>query len=416
MSFFSYQNGQLCVEQLPLHVLAERFGTPLYVYSTAALNAAYDRYHHAFRELNPLLCYAIKANGNLSVLQHFARLGAGFDIVSGGELARVLAAGGTADKIIFSGVGKTEVEIRAALQAGIRCFNVESANELERLNTIAGQMAVKAPISLRVNPDVDAGTHPYISTGLRDNKFGVAFDQALDVYRQAATLPNILITGIDCHIGSQLTDAAPLIDALDRLLLLVDRLESVGITMTHIDIGGGVGIRYQDETPPDLQAYADAVATRLKGRNLHLMLEPGRSLVGDSGVLLTRIEYLKQGDGKQFAIIDGAMNDLIRPALYAAYHEIRPVTLHGDVPVQCYDVVGPICESSDFLGKDRELAVKEGDLLAVCDAGAYGFTMASNYNARLRPAEVLVSGDQARLIRQRETLDEMLANERGLLV
>ena len=415
MSFFSYQNGQLCVEQLPLTDLAERFGTPLYVYSAAALDGAYARYQTAFASLNPLLCYAVKANGNLSILRHFARLGAGFDIVSGGELARVLAAGGEADKVIFSGVGKTEPEIQSALRAGIRCFNVESVNELHRLNAVAGRLGVTAPISLRVNPDVDAGTHPYISTGLRDNKFGVAFEQAFDTYQQAAALPNLRITGIDCHIGSQLIDVAPLIDALDRLLLLVDRLAAVGIELAHIDIGGGVGIRYQNETPPDLHAYAQAVASRLKNRNLHLMLEPGRSLVGDAGVLLTRIEYLKQGDGKRFAIIDAAMNDLIRPALYSAYHDIQPVSVHAGLEAQCYDVVGPICESSDFLGKDRQLAVQEGDLLAVHAAGAYGATMASNYNARLRPAEVLVSGNEVRLISRRETLDEMLTNEKECL-
>ena len=415
MSSFAYQNGQLCVEQLPLKDLAERFGTPLYVYSGAALDAAYARYQTAFAALNPLLCYAIKANGNLSVLRHFARLGAGFDIVSGGELARVLAAGGAADKVIFSGVGKTEPEMLAALQAGIRCFNVESVNELHRLNAVAERMGKKAPISLRVNPDVDAGTHPYISTGLRDNKFGVAFDQAFDTYRQAAALPHLHITGIDCHIGSQLTDFAPLVDAMDRLLLLVDQLADAGIELEHINIGGGVGIRYQDETPPDLHAYAQAVASRLKGRRLHLMLEPGRSLVGDAGVLLTRIEYLKQGDGKRFAIVDAAMNDLIRPALYSAYHDIQPVALHDRLAAECYDVVGPICESSDFLGKDRQLAVQEGDLLAVCAAGAYGATMACNYNARLRPAEVLVNGGEVHLVRRRETLDEMLGNERECL-
>lgn len=416
MSQLDYHNDTLTFGGQALTAIAERFGTPCYVYAERVLTEAYTAYRDAFASLDPLICYAVKANGNLSILQHFARLGAGFDIVSGGELARVLAAGADAAKVVFSGVGKTADEMRMGLEAGIHCFNVESVNELVRLNQVAGEMGRRAPVSLRVNPDVDAQTHPYISTGLKDNKFGIAFDTAFDVYREAAALPHLDVVGIDCHIGSQLTDVTPLIDALDRLLALVDRLAEAGIVLRHLDIGGGVGIRYTDETPPDLQGYADAVAQRLAGRPLRLVMEPGRSLVGNAGVLLTRVEYLKLGEAKNFAIVDAAMNDLLRPSLYAAYHQIVPVVRHAHLPTMKVDVVGPVCESSDFLGKDRTLAVKEGDLLAVLSAGAYGSTMASNYNTRPRAAEVLIGVDgQPRLVRARETLEALLANERALL-
>ncbi|MGL6071230.1 diaminopimelate decarboxylase [Craterilacuibacter sp.] len=415
MNAFHYTHQQLQVEDLPLADIAREFGTPCFVYSETALTQAFEAYRSAFAKLDPLICYAIKANSNLSILQLFARLGAGFDIVSGGELARVLAAGARADKIVFSGVGKTAAEMQMALEAGIHCFNIESINELLRLNEVAGKMGLQAPVSLRVNPNVDAKTHPYISTGLKDNKFGIAFDAAFDVYREAAALPNLKVTGIDCHIGSQLTDASPLVEALDRLLGLIDRLSEAGIVLDHVDIGGGLGIRYSDETPPDLAAYAAQIEQRLAGRPLKLVMEPGRSLVGNAGILLTHIEYLKLGESKNFAVVDAAMNDLLRPSLYSAYHAILPVTQHpGLTPLHC-DVVGPICESSDFLGKNRELAVKEGDLLAVMSSGAYGSTMSSNYNTRTRAAEVLVSGKETRLIRRRETLDELLANEKSLL-
>jgi diaminopimelate decarboxylase len=410
-----YRENTLFIEDLPLTTIAERFGTPVYVYSRAALDNAFNAYQQAFGALDPLICYAVKANSNLSILRHFARLGAGFDIVSGGELSRVLAAGADAAKVVFSGVGKAEAEMRSALEAGIKCFNVESVNELVKLNAVAGKMGKKAPISLRVNPDVDAQTHPYISTGLKDNKFGIAYDTALEIYQRAAQLPNLTIVGIDCHIGSQLTDATPLIDALDRLLKLIDALADAGILLHHLDIGGGLGIRYHEETPPDLEAFSAALAARLAGRNLQLIMEPGRSLVGNAGILLTRLEYLKLGEYKNFAVVDAAMNDLMRPSLYSAYHTILPVLRHGGVSPLTVDVVGPICESSDFLGKERQLTVLEGDLLAVMSCGAYGSTMASNYNTRPRAAEVLVEHGQAKLIRKRETIAELLANEQQCL-
>lgn len=415
MSPTQYRENTLFIEDLPLTTIAERFGTPVYVYSRAALDNAFNAYQQAFGALDPLICYAVKANSNLSILRHFARLGAGFDIVSGGELSRVLAAGADAAKVVFSGVGKAEAEMRSALEAGIKCFNVESVNELVKLNAVAGKMGKKAPISLRVNPDVDAQTHPYISTGLKDNKFGIAYDTALEIYQRAAQLPNLTIVGIDCHIGSQLTDATPLIDALDRLLKLIDALADAGILLHHLDIGGGLGIRYHEETPPDLEAFSAALAARLAGRNLQLIMEPGRSLVGNAGILLTRLEYLKLGEYKNFAVVDAAMNDLMRPSLYSAYHTILPVLRHGGVSPLTVDVVGPICESSDFLGKERQLTVLEGDLLAVMSCGAYGSTMASNYNTRPRAAEVLVEHGQAKLIRKRETIAELLANEQQCL-
>ncbi|WP_269533054.1 diaminopimelate decarboxylase [Chitinimonas sp. BJYL2] len=402
----------LALDGLALADIAAEFGTPCYVYSEAFLSDTFKAYRKAFPDA--LICYAMKANSNLSVLQTFARLGAGCDIVSAGELARALAAGVPAERIVFSGVGKTADEMRVALQAGIHCFNVESEPELHRLSAVAVELGVKAPVSLRVNPDVDAKTHPYISTGLKDNKFGVAFDQARRVYGLAASLPGLRVIGIDCHIGSQLTEVTPFVDALERLLALIDALATDGIVLEHIDLGGGLGIRYTDETPPDVADYAKPLLARLAGRNLKIVLEPGRSLVGNAGLLLTRVEYVKPGETKHFAIVDAAMNDLMRPALYQAYHDIVEVA-PGTGEKHTYDVVGPVCESSDFLGKDRELAVAQGDLLAVLSAGAYGMTMSSNYNTRPRAVEVMVGEGKARVIRRRETLDELLANEKSLL-
>lgn len=405
-------DGRLHLEGVALDALAERFGTPLYVYSREALESAYRAYADAFAATPHLICYAVKANSNLAILNVFARLGAGFDIVSGGELARVLAAGGDPAKVVFSGVGKTADEMRAALAAGILCFNVESASELHRLDRVAGEMGVKAPVSFRVNPDVDPKTHPYISTGLKENKFGVPIADAPALYRLAARLPNLRITGVDCHIGSQLTDLSPLEDAADRVLALVDALAADGIVLDHIDLGGGVGIRYRDEPSPDLAAYGRALAARFTGRREKLLLEPGRSLVGNAGLLLARIEYLKPGEDRSFVIVDTAMNDLMRPALYEAYHEIVPVVARNDVPTTRFDVVGPICETGDFLGAARDLAVAEGDLLALLSAGAYGMSMASNYNSRPRAAEVLVDKNEIHLVRERETITQLMAGER----
>lgn len=406
-----YRDNRLFIEDIPLSQIATEYGTPVYVYSEAALSQAFNSYLRAFSALSPLICYAVKANANLSILRHFAQLGAGFDIVSGGELARVLAAGARADTVVFSGVGKSDQEMAAAMQAGILCFNVESVNELARLDDVAGMLGKVAPISLRINPDVDAQTHPYISTGLKDNKFGIAHEQALDAYCQAQGMHNLRIIGIDCHIGSQLIDTTPMLDALDRLLDLVDRLKQHNIELQHLDIGGGLGIRYKDEVPPDLAQLANQLSSRLANRPLTLLMEPGRSLVGNAGILLTKLEYLKRGQDKNFAIIDAAMNDLMRPSLYAAYHHVLPVEQQPDLPPLTVDVVGPVCESSDVIGRDRQLALREGDLLAIMSAGAYGASMASNYNTRPRAAEVLVCQDQSRIIRRRETLDELLINE-----
>ena len=403
--------GCLHMEGVSLDMLAERFGTPLYVYSRQALEDAYQAYARAFADTPHLICYAVKANSSLAILNLFARLGTGFDIVSGGELARVLAAGGDPGKIVFSGVGKTTDEMRAAIKAGILCFNVESASELQRLNRVAGEMGQIAPVSFRVNPDVDPKTHPYISTGLKENKFGVPIADAPALYRLAAGLPNLKITGIDCHIGSQLTDLSPLADAADRVLALVDALAAEGIALDHIDLGGGVGIRYSDETPPDLDAYGRTLASRFTGRREKLLLEPGRSLVGNAGLLLTRVEYLKPGEGKNFAIVDAAMNDLMRPALYEAYHEIVSVE-QRKCATQRYDIVGPICETGDFIGFARDMAIEEGDLLAILSAGAYGMSMASNYNSRPRAAEILVDKNEIHLIRERETNDGLMAGDR----
>ncbi|SDI05222.1 diaminopimelate decarboxylase [Pseudomonas abietaniphila] len=410
MDAFNYRDGELFAEGVALSAIAERFGTPTYVYSRAHIEAQYRAYADALSGTPHLVCFAVKANSNLGVLNVLARLGAGFDIVSRGELERVLAAGGQADKIVFSGVGKTRDDMRRALEVGVHCFNVESTDELERLQVVAAEMGVRAPVSLRVNPDVDAGTHPYISTGLKENKFGIAIADAEDVYIRAAQLPNLDVIGVDCHIGSQLTTLSPFVDALDRLLDLVDRLGDCGIQLRHLDLGGGLGVRYRDEEPPLAGEYIKAVRERLDGRDLALMFEPGRFIVANAGVLLTRIEYLKHTEHKDFAIVDAAMNDLIRPALYQAWMDVTAVKPR-DGAARPYDIVGPICETGDFLAKERELALAEGDLLAVHSAGAYGFVMSSNYNTRGRAAEVLVDGDQAFEVRRRETVTELFAGE-----
>ncbi|MBD8707345.1 diaminopimelate decarboxylase [Pseudomonas sp. CFBP 13711] len=410
MDAFNYRDGELFAEGVALSAIAERFGTPTYVYSRAHIEAQYRAYADALSGMPHLVCFAVKANSNLGVLNVLARLGAGFDIVSRGELERVLAAGGQADKIVFSGVGKTRDDMRRALEVGVHCFNVESTDELERLQVVAAEMGVRAPVSLRVNPDVDAGTHPYISTGLKENKFGIAIADAEDVYIRAAQLPNLDVIGVDCHIGSQLTTLSPFVDALDRLLDLVDRLGDCGILLKHIDLGGGLGVRYRDEEPPLAGDYIKAVRERLDGRDLALMFEPGRFIVANAGVLLTRVEYLKHTEHKDFAIVDAAMNDLIRPALYQAWMDVTAVKSR-DGAKRTYDIVGPICETGDFLAKERELALAEGDLLAVHSAGAYGFVMSSNYNTRGRTAEVLVDGEQAFEVRRRETVTELFAGE-----
>lgn len=413
MQLFQIKNGELHAENVPFTKIAKEFGTPTYVYSREALTSAFKRFDSGFSGTDHLVCFAVKSNPSLAILNLFAQLGAGFDIVSGGELARVIAAGGDPSKVVFSGVGKTEVEMRAALEAEIFCFNVESAAELTRLNAVAASMHKVAPVSLRVNPNVDAKTHPYISTGLKNNKFGVAYEDAFSLYQNAAQMPNIAVHGVDCHIGSQLTELSPFLDALDRVLVLVDQLEAAGIPIKHIDAGGGIGICYADETPPDFVDYAAAMLKKLAGRKVKLVFEPGRALVGNAGVLLTKVEYLKHTEAKNFAIVDAAMNDLMRPALYDAYHEIVTVKSSQD-PTQVYEVVGPVCESGDFLGHDRSLALQQDDLLAVLSAGAYGMSMSSNYNTRPRAAEVMVDGDQCFEIRQREEIADLFALERIL--
>ena len=410
MEAFSRRDGQLFAEGVALSAIAERFGTPTYVYSRAHIEAQYRAYADALSGIPHLVCFAVKANSNLGVLNVLARLGAGFDIVSRGELERVLAAGGKPDRIVFSGVGKSRDDMRRALEVGVHCFNVESTVELERLQVVTAELGKVAAISLRVNPDVDAGTHPYISTGLKENKFGIAIADAEAVYARAAELPNLKVVGVDCHIGSQLTTLPPFLDALDRLLALIDRLAARGIRIEHLDLGGGLGVRYKDETPPLAGDYIAAVRERIAGRNLALVFEPGRSIVANAGVLLTRVEYLKHTEHKDFAIIDAAMNDLIRPALYQAWMDVVPVSPRAG-EARAYDLVGPICETGDFLAKNRELVLEEGDLLAVCSAGAYGFVMSSNYNTRGRAAEVLVDGEQAFEVRRRETLEELYAGE-----
>ncbi len=413
--YFGYRDDRLCVEQVPLADIAQRFGTPCYVYSHAALTDGYRQFESAFAGRKHLICYAVKANPSLAILHLLARLGAGFDIVSGGELQRVLAAGGGACRVVFSGVGKTVAEMRLALDAEILCFNVESEAELMRLNEVAGSMGKVAPVSLRVNPDVDARTHPYIATGLKQSKFGVAYGEAPALYRKANELPHLRVTGIDCHIGSQLTETGPFIAAAEKVLALVNRLSAEGITLEHIDLGGGLGIRYNDENPPSIAGYADALLSALRGRGEKIIVEPGRSLVGNAGVLLARVEYLKHGEEKDFAIVDAAMNDLMRPALYDAWHRILPAR-RRNAPVRQYEVVGPVCESGDFLGHARELAIAQGDFLAVMSAGAYGMSMSSNYNSRPRAAEVMVSGAAVQLIRERETAHQLFAGEKTFLL
>ena len=413
MDYFNYRDGQLYAEDVDLAEVAEVYGTPCYVYSRATIERHWRAFDAAFNGVDHLICYAVKANSNLALLNLMARLGSGFDIVSVGELERVLAAGGDPAKVVFSGVGKQAGEMRRALEVGIHCFNIESEPELERLNRIAGEMGVKAPISVRVNPDVDARTHPYISTGLKENKFGIDISRALGVYAVAAEMEHIEVIGIDCHIGSQLTETAPFVDALERVLELVDKLYGQGIALRHIDIGGGLGITYRDETPPLPGDYAAPLLDRLAGRDLKVMIEPGRAIVGNAGVLLTRVEYLKHTDHKNFAVVDAAMNDLARPSLYNAWQAIIPVSIR-EGESHSYDVVGPICETGDFLGKDRELTIEPGDLLAVRSSGAYGFTMSSNYNSRPRAAELMVDGDRVYLVRERETIEDLYAGEQLL--
>jgi len=414
MDYFNYHDGRLRAEAVDLGEIAERFGTPCYVYSRATLEHHWHVFDDALGAHPHLICYAVKANSSLAVLQVLAALGSGFDIVSAGELERVLLAGGDPARIVFSGVGKRATEMQRALEAGIRCFNVESEPELMRLESVAAATGHVAPVSLRVNPDVDARTHPYISTGLRDNKFGIDVGQALQVYRRASDLPHLRVTGIDCHIGSQLTDTAPFVDALERVLQLLDQLQSEGIELAHIDLGGGLGIPYRaGDNPPLPVDYAHELLARLSGRAQELLLEPGRAIAGNAGILLTSVEYLKHTAHKNFAIVDAAMNDLQRPALYNAWHDIVPAQPR-EGPVTRYDIVGPVCETGDFLGKDRELLLAAGDLLAVRSAGAYGFSMSSNYNSRPRAAEIMVDGAQVHVIRERETLDDLYRHERLL--
>lgn len=414
MDYFNYRNDELFAEDLPVEQIVKQYGTPCYIYSRATLERHWRAFDSAFGAQPHLICYAVKANSNIALLNLLARLGSGFDIVSLGELQRVIAAGGAPDKIVFSGVGKREDEIIAALKIGIRCFNIEVSGELDRINRLAGQLGVIAPVSFRVNPDVDANTHPYISTGLKENKFGIAFEQALSEYQRAARMPNIQIIGIDCHIGSQLTETRPFLDALDRILALVADLKAAGIALHHLDLGGGLGIRYKDEQPPEPSDYIQAVLNRLGETDFEILLEPGRAIVGNAGILVTRVEYLKATDHKNFAIVDAAMNDLVRPSLYSAWQNIIPVKLQSPADEQTWDIVGPVCETGDFLGKGRALKLNENDLLAIRSSGAYGFSMSSNYNSRPRAAEVLVDGGQTHLIRARESIEQLWAGERLL--
>ena len=412
MDFFQYKNEQLYVEDLPVKQLAEEFGTPLYIYSRATLERHWHAFDSALGKHPHLICYAVKANSNIGILNVMAKLGSGFDIVSQGELERVLAAGGEASKVVFSGVAKSRAEIMRALEVGIRCFNVESVAELHHINQIAGEMEKIAPISLRVNPDVDAHTHPYISTGLKENKFGVSVDEAREVYKLAATLPHVKITGMDCHIGSQLTELQPFLDATDRLIRLMEQLKEDSITLKHLDLGGGLGVTYTDETPPHPSDYATALLNKLKNyEDLEIILEPGRAIAANAGILLAKVQYLKSNESRNFAITDTGMNDMIRPALYEAYMNIIEIDRSLERKKAIYDVVGPVCETSDFLGKQRELAIAEGDYIAQRSAGAYGASMSSNYNSRPRTAEVLVDGNKAHLIRRRENLSELWALE-----
>ena len=412
MDFFQYKNEQLYVEDLPVKQLAEEFGTPLYIYSRATLERHWHAFDSALGEHPHLICYAVKANSNIGILNVMAKLGSGLDIVSQGELERVLAAGGDASKVVFSGVAKSRAEIMRALEVGIRCFNVESVAELHHINQIAGEMGKVAPISLRVNPDVDAHTHPYISTGLKENKFGVSVDEAREVYKLAATLLHVKITGMDCHIGSQLTELQPFLDATDRLIRLMEQLKEDGITLKHLDLGGGLGVTYTDETPPHPSDYATALLNKLKNyEDLEIILEPGRAIAANAGILVAKVQYLKSNESRNFAITDTGMNDMIRPALYEAYMNIIEIDRTLEREKAIYDVVGPVCETSDFLGKQRELAIAEGDYIAQRSAGAYGASMSSNYNSRPRTAEVLVDGNKAHLIRRRENLSELWALE-----
>ncbi len=410
MDFFNYKNGQLFAEDVALEDIAKQYGTPCYVYSRATLERHYHAFNDAFGDQPHLICYSVKANSNIGILNLLARLGSGFDIVSVGELERVLKAGGDPKKVVFSGVGKRADEMQRALDVGIRCFNVESAAELERLNDVAASMGKIASISIRVNPDVDAKTHPYISTGLKENKFGIDISLVEAVYLRAATMENIDVTGIDCHIGSQLTDVTPFMDALERLLDLADRLNTHGIKIKHLDLGGGLGVRYKDETPPLPSEYTETLFTNERLKEYEVVIEPGRAIAANTAVLLTKVEYLKHGEEKNFAIVDAGMNDLIRPALYQAWQAIIPVNEY-QADTKTYDIVGPICETGDFLGKDRDLALEQEDLLAIRSAGAYGFTMSSNYNTRPRAAEILVDGEQTTVIRERETIESLFANE-----
>ena len=414
MDYFYYQSDELFAEGVALSDVAKEFGTPSYVYSRATVERHWLAFDEAFSSLPHCVCYAVKANSNIAILNVLARLGSGFDIVSGGELTRVLAAGGRADKIVFSGVGKTVTEINFALQEGIRCFNVESISELLRINKVASELNCKAPVSIRVNPDVDAQTHPYISTGLKENKFGIAIDEAEEAYLQAKEMTHIDIIGVDCHIGSQLTSVEPFVDALQRVLTLIDRLTELGIHLSHLDIGGGLGITYKEEVPPTPGEYAKALTGLLIDRKLEVLMEPGRAIVGNAGVLLTRVEYLKATEDRQFAIVDAGMNDLLRPALYQSWQAIQSVKINQNIADQKYDIVGPVCETGDFLGKDRVLALQENDLLAVKSAGAYGFTMSSNYNSRPRAAEIMIDGENMHCIRERETQASLFVGEKVL--
>ena len=411
MDHFTYRDNQLFVENVAIDAIVKQHGSPCYIYSRATLERHWNAFNNAFGSHTHLICYAVKANSNLGVLNVLARLGSGFDIVSIGELERVLQAGGEAKKVVFSGVGKREDEIRAALKIGIRCFNIEVLGELERINQVAGELGVRAPVSFRVNPDVDAQTHPYISTGLKENKFGIAIEDALEAYQAAAALPNIDVVGVDCHIGSQLTQTRPFLDALDKVLLLIDKLREHDITLKHLDLGGGLGICYRDEQPPEPADYIRAILARLGDTPLEIMLEPGRAIVGNAGILVTRVEYLKPTEHKNFAIVDAAMNDLVRPALYGAWQDIIPVKNDSTAPELVWDIVGPVCETGDFLGKERTLKLSQNDLLAVRSSGAYGFTMSSNYNSRPRVVEIMVDHDQIHIVRERETLAQLWQGE-----
>ncbi len=414
MDFFNRKASELYAEGCPVAELAQTYGTPLYVYSRATIERHWHAFDRAAGQRPHLVCYAVKANSNLAVLNVLARLGSGFDIVSQGELARVIQAGGDPAKVVFSGVGKKSKEIAYALEQGIYCFNVESQAELERIQQVAQTLDICAPVSLRVNPDVDAGTHPYISTGLKENKFGISISDALSIYQKAAGYSHIKVKGIDCHIGSQLTEITPFLDALDRVLLLVDKLAELGIVLSHIDVGGGLGVCYQDEQPPHPNEYAKAIADKLADRTITLIYEPGRAIMANAGILVTEVEFLKTNQDRHFAIVDGAMNDLIRPSLYQAWQNIIPVKEKPELTKQCYDIVGPVCETGDFLGKNRELAIEAGDLLAVRSSGAYGFTMSSNYNSRPRAAEVMVDGEQSYVVRSRESIESLWQGEVSL--